>query len=163
MASKAENARIARFKKYRLSIFLNFRLSMSKEIQTKSPEIAEKGVKSKGVNSVLWVLSIALIAAAAIGNAYFASHFSFVVRILLLVVLLVGGVASAAFTNQGQKAIGFMKDSRHELRKIVWPNRQETTQTTLIVGAMCLVVALALWGIDTIIVSVITFLTNLRF
>lgn len=138
------------------------RLSMAKEIQTKHAE-AEKGVKSKGVNGALWVASAVLFAVAAIGNAYFATHFAFIVRILLLIVLLVGAVALAALTNQGQKAIGFMKDSRQELRKIIWPTRAETTQTTLIVGAMCLLVALALWGIDSIIVAVINFLTNLRF
>ncbi|QLB20826.1 preprotein translocase subunit SecE [Vespertiliibacter pulmonis] len=140
---------------------------MSKEIQTKHPDVADKAKgqegKSKGVNRILWVLSIALIIVAAVGNTYFASHFSFIVRILLLVVLLVGGVGIAAITNQGQKAIGFVKSSRQELRKIVWPTRPETTQTTLIVAAICVVVALALWGIDSIIVSVITFLTNLRF
>lgn len=136
---------------------------MSKEIQPKHPETAEKGVKSKGANIALWVLAIAFLSVAAVGNAYFANHFTFVVRVLLLVVLLVGAVVFAAFTNQGQKAITFIKESRHELRKIVWPTRQESTQTTLIVGAVCVVVALALWGIDSIIVSVVTFLTNLRF
>lgn len=136
---------------------------MSKEIHTKNPEAAEKRVKSKGVNTALWVVSIAMLAVAAVGNAYFASHFAFVVRVLLLVVLLVGAVVLAALTNQGQRAIRFIKDSRQELRKIVWPTRQESTQTTLIVIAVCVVVALALWGIDSIIVSLITFLTSLRF
>lgn len=141
-----------------------FGLSMSKENQNKNPEqIETKGLKSKGVNSALWAISIALLAIAAVGNAYFASHFSLIIRVLLLVVLLVGAVGLAAITNQGQKAIGFIKESRHELRKIVWPTRQESTQTTLIVAAVCVVVALALWGIDSIIISIITFLTNLRF
>lgn len=135
---------------------------MSKEIQNKSSE-TEKGVKSKGVNGALWAVAVVLFAVAAIGNAYFATHFSLIVRVLLLVVLLVGAIVFAALTNQGQKAIGFMKDSRQELRKIIWPTRQETTQTTLIVGAMCIIVALALWGIDSIIVAIINFLTNLRF
>lgn len=137
---------------------------MAKEIQTTSPEKVEnKGVKSKGVNSVLWALSIALLAVAAVGNTYFATHFSLIVRVLLLVVLCLGALGLAAITNQGQKAIGFIKDSRQELRKIIWPTRQESTQTTLIVVAMCVVVALALWGIDSIIVLIIDFLTNLRF
>lgn len=135
---------------------------MAKEIQTKNTEV-EKGVKSKAVNGALWAVAFVLFAVAAVGNAYFATHFSLLVRVLLLVALMVGAVVLAALTNQGQKAIGFMKDSRQELRKIVWPTRGETTQTTLIVGAMCLVVALALWGIDSIIVAVINFLTNLRF
>lgn len=137
---------------------------MATENKKKSPEVLEdKGVKSKGANSALWIIAVLLIAIAAVGNAYFASHFAIVVRVLLMVVLIVGAVVCAALTNQGQTAIGFMKESRLELRKIVWPTRPEATQTTLIVVALCLVVALALWGIDSIIVSLITFLTNLRF
>ncbi|UKH17191.1 preprotein translocase subunit SecE [Actinobacillus pleuropneumoniae] len=138
---------------------------MATEIKKKTPEqvVEEKGVKSKGVNSVLWCLAILLLAVAAIGNAYFASSFSLVVRVLLLVVLVVGAVVLATMTNQGQTAIGFIKESRTELRKIIWPTRPEATQTTLIVLAMCVVVSLVLWGIDSIIVTLVTFLTNLRF
>lgn len=137
---------------------------MTTEIKTKTLEQAEqKGVKSKGANTALWIVAIVLLVVAAVGNAYFSSHFSLIVRVLLLVVLLVGAVALAAITNQGQKAIHFIKESRTELRKIIWPTRPEATQTTLIVLAMCVVVALVLWGIDSIIVALITFLTNLRF
>ncbi|ACL33324.1 preprotein translocase subunit SecE [Glaesserella parasuis] len=136
---------------------------MAKEIQNITLDKVEKGVKSKGINNVLWVFSISLLTIAAIGNTYFAEYFSLIVRILLLVVLCVAALGIAAMTNQGQQSIGFIKDSRQELRKIIWPNRQETTQTTLMVVAMCVVVALALWGIDSIIVLIIDFLTNLRF
>ena len=118
-------------------------------------------MKSKGVNATLWGIAIILLAVAAIGNAYFASHFAFVVRVLLLVVLVIGAVGFAAITNQGQKAINFAKESRTELRKIIWPTRPEATQTTLIVLAMCVVVSLVLWGVDSLIVTLITFLTNL--
>lgn len=135
---------------------------MTKEIQQKNAE-SEKSVKNKGVNGLLWTLSILLVAVAAVGNTYFANHFPLIVRVILLVVLLIFAVGLAALTNQGLRAIGFLKDARLELRKIIWPKRQETTQTTLIVGAVCLVVALALWGIDSIIVAVINFLTSLRF
>lgn len=135
---------------------------MATEIKKNAPEQAEKaGEKSKGLNTLLWVLSIVLLLVAAVGNTYFASHFSFVVRILSMVALVVIAVVLAALTNQGQKAIGFAKDSRTELRKIIWPTRPEATQTTLIVLAMCVVVSLALWGIDSIIVALITFLTSL--
>lgn len=135
---------------------------MTKEIQQKNAE-SEKSVKNKGVNGLLWTLSILLVAVAAVGNTYFANHLPLIVRVILLVVLLIFAVGLAALTNQGLTAIGFLKDARLELRKIIWPKRQETTQTTLIVGAVCLVVALALWGIDSIIVAVINFLTSLRF
>ncbi|QLB18238.1 preprotein translocase subunit SecE [Mannheimia granulomatis] len=137
---------------------------MATEIKTKIPEqVEQKGEKSKGVNTALWLVAVILLVVAAVGNAYFASHFSLVVRVLLLVVVLVGAVALAAITNQGQKAIHFIKESRSELRKIIWPTRPEATQTTLIVLAVCAVVSLVLWGIDSIIVALITFLTSLRF
>ncbi|HDL5345712.1 TPA: preprotein translocase subunit SecE, partial [Mannheimia haemolytica] len=132
--------------------------------KTKTPEqVEQKGGKSKGANTALWLVAIVFLAVAAVGNAYFSSHFSLIVRVLLLVVLLVGAVALAAITNQGQKAIHFIKESRTELRKIIWPTRPEATQTTLIVLAMCVVVSLVLWGIDSIIVALITFVTSLRF
>lgn len=137
---------------------------MATEIKTKSLEQVEhKGEKSKGANTALWLVAVVLLAVAAVGNVYFSSHFSLVVRVLLLVVLLVGAVALAAITNQGQKAIQFAKESRTELRKIIWPTRPEATQTTLIVLGLCVVVSLVLWGIDSIIVALITFLTSLRF
>lgn len=139
---------------------------MTTEIKKKGPahhEEHHQGEKGKALNSILWLLAIVCVAVAAVGNAYFSMHFSLIVRVLLLVVLCVAAVGLAALTNQGKKAIHFMKESRLELRKIVWPSRQEATQTTLIVVAFTVVVSLALWGIDSIIVSIITFLTSLRF
>lgn len=135
---------------------------MATEKKNKAAEQLENsGVKSKGLNTTLWIVAIVLVAIAAVGNTYFASHFALVVRVLLLVVLIVGAVGVAAITNQGQKAIAFAKESRSELRKIIWPTRPEATQTTLIVIAMSVVVSLVLWGFDTIIVTLINFITNL--
>ncbi|VEI48018.1 preprotein translocase subunit SecE [Actinobacillus equuli] len=92
---------------------------MATEIKKKTPEqIEEKGVKSKGVNGALWVVAIALLAVAAIGNAYFASHFSLVVRVLLLVVLVVGAIVLAAMTNQGQKRLALLKNLVQSLEKL---------------------------------------------
>ncbi|MDH2924728.1 preprotein translocase subunit SecE [Nicoletella semolina] len=126
-------------------------------------QLEHSGQRSKGVNTMLWLMAIIFVVVAAVGNVYFVTQLSLVVRVLALVGLLVGAVVFIAFTNQGQKAIGFMKEARQELRKIIWPTRQESTQTTLIVLGVCAIVALALWGIDALIINVITFLTNLRF
>lgn len=135
---------------------------MATEIKKKAPEqVQDKGEKSKGTNTLLWIIAVALIIVAAVGNTYFAAQFSLVVRVLALVALGAGAVAAAALTNQGQKTIHFIKESRTELRKIIWPTRPEATQTTLIVIAMCVVVSLVLWGIDSIIVRLVAFLTNL--
>ena len=135
---------------------------MATEIKKKAPEqVQDKGEKSKGTNTLLWIIAVALIIVAAVGNTYFAAQLSLVVRVLALVALGAGAVAAAAFTNQGQKTLHFIKESRTELRKIIWPTRPEATQTTLIVIAMCVVVSLVLWGIDSIIVRLVAFLTNL--
>ena len=135
---------------------------MATEIKKKAPEqVQDKGEKSKGTNTLLWIIAVALIIVAAVGNTYFAAQLSLVVRELALVALGAGAVAAAALTNQGQKTIHFIKESRTELRKIIWPTRPEATQTTLIVIAMCVVVSLVLWGIDSIIVRLVAFLTNL--
>lgn len=135
---------------------------MATEIKKKAPEqVQDKGEKSKGTNTLLWIIAVALIIVAAVGNTYFAAQLSLVIRVLALVALGAGAVAAAALTNQGQKTLHFIKESRTELRKIIWPTRPEATQTTLIVIAMCVVVSLVLWGIDSIIVRLVAFLTNL--
>lgn len=135
---------------------------MATEIKKKAPEqVQDKGEKGKGTNTLLWIIAVALIIVAAVGNTYFAAQLSLVVRVLALVALGAGAVVAAALTNQGQKTLHFIKESRTELRKIIWPTRPEATQTTLIVIAMCVVVSLVLWGIDSIIVRLVAFLTNL--
>lgn len=145
-----------------LNKFLGF--IMANKNKKKSVAQAEEiKLKSKGVNGLLWVVAIALLAAAAIGSAYFSTHFTLLVRVLIVVGLCLGGLIFAALTNQGRKAIGFLKESRLELRKIIWPTRQETTQTTFIVIAIAVLVSLVIWALDSVIVELVTFLTELRF
>ncbi len=66
------------------------------------------------------------------------------------IVVLVGLAAFiAAKTNKGSAFIEFAKEARTEVRKVVWPTRQETMQTTIIVMVATLIVALLLWGLDS--------------
>lgn len=59
------------------------------------------------------------------------------------------------------RSIGrFLKDVRNELRKVAWPTRLETTQTTLIVMLMVLVSSLFLWGVDSIMLRIVRWLTG---
>ena len=52
-------------------------------------------------------------------------------------------------TEKGAWAWNLAKEARVEIRKVVWPTTQETTQTTLIVVGVVIVVALILWGLDS--------------
>ena len=136
---------------------------MALEIEKKKNESETVVEKSKGLNIFLWLLAVAIIAASAFGNIYFQDQYSTPIRVVAVIVLLLISLGVAAATNQGRKALGFFQDARTELRRIVWPSRPEATQTTFIVVGVTVFVSLILWGLDSIIVSIITFLTDWRF
>lgn len=109
-----------------------------------------KAETSNGLNSVKWVLVVALVAAGIWGNMYFADQ-SLLYRILGLVVVAVVAALIAVQTSQGAAFWQLARESRTEIRKVVWPTRQETTQTTLIVVAFVLLTSLILWGLDSLL------------
>jgi preprotein translocase subunit SecE len=71
-------------------------------------------------------------AAAVIGNSYLV-EVAFLYRVLGVLVLFILGLGLISITNFGINAIKLMKESRTEIRKVVWPTRMETTQTFMIV------------------------------
>ncbi|MFV3387700.1 MULTISPECIES: preprotein translocase subunit SecE [Pseudomonas] len=106
--------------------------------------------KDSRFDLVKWLVVAALVAVGVVGNQYFSAE-PVLYRVLGLVVL--GAVAAfVAFqTARGQAFAVLLKEARVEIRKVVWPTRQETTQTTLIVVAVVLVMALLLWGLDSLL------------
>ena len=90
-----------------------------------------------------WLMAAILLAGGVTGFYYFGD------QSLPLRVIAAGAAAAVAFqTEKGRLAWEFMRESRTELRKIVWPTRNETLQTTLIVIAMVALVAVILWMLD---------------
>ncbi len=71
-------------------------------------------------------------------------------------------LAAAVFGSsaRGHAVWQFMLDSRQELRKVVWPTRQETTQTTLVVFVFVVVVGFFFWGLDLFLSWATRFLTG---
>lgn len=80
---------------------------------------------------------------------------SVLLRFGVLLVSLVIAVAVAATSAQGAALIEFSKGSRTELRKMVWPTRQETIQTTTIVLVMVVIIAIFLWLVDMAVFEII--------
>src|SRR3990167_127600 len=133
----------------------------------------EYGVKSKanvmalksdnqvavGLDWLKWSVAIILLLAGLIGNHYY-SEVSMPIRTLAWLAVLAIAAFVASKTQKGQWVVGFFRDSRVELRKVVWPSRDETMQTTLIVAVMVVVLALILWGMDAVLVSLIGWLTG---
>lgn len=64
--------------------------------------------------------------------------------------------------HKGKATLAFAREARVEMRKVIWPTRQETLQTTLIVAAVTAVMSLILWGLDGILVRLVSFITSLR-
>ena len=54
-------------------------------------------------------------------------------------------------TERGRAIWSLLKEARTEVRRVVWPTNQETTQTTLVVIAIVFVFALILWGLDSLL------------
>lgn len=108
-----------------------------------------------------WFIVIALIITGIIVNYYYNSQ-PWPLRLLGWLVLLGIVIAIATQTQLGKQTLSFMRESRMELRKVYWPTRQETIQTTLFVVAMVVVLALILWGVDSILMLVIGWLTGQR-
>jgi preprotein translocase subunit SecE len=100
------------------------------------------------VNIILWLVVVALVFATVYGNNYFSAE-SLLYRILGILALSVLTAIIAFQTTQGKAFWQLLKGSRAEIRKVVWPSRQETIQTTLIVSVVIIIAGLLLWGLDT--------------
>ncbi len=97
-----------------------------------------------------WGLVTLLVVAGVAGNMYYADQ-SLLYRVLALVAVAAVAIAVALQTAKGAAFWRLSKEARTEIRKVVWPTRQESTQTTLIVVGFVLLMALILWGLDATI------------
>ncbi|OCG06543.1 preprotein translocase subunit SecE [Gilliamella sp. wkB178] len=113
-----------------------------------------------------WGLVLILIAFIVWGNFYFAGPNDIyqpntIVRIIAVVVISLLTLLIAFTTNKGKVFFVFLQESRKELRKVVWPTRKETVQTTLLIAAITVIVGLALWGMDSLFRSIVFYLTSI--
>ena len=106
--------------------------------------------KSSSLDTVKWVVVAILVAVGVYANSYFADE-SLLYRVLGLLVLAAIGGFIALQTAQGAAFWELTRESRTEIRKVVWPTRQETVQTTFIVLGFVLLTALLLWGLDSLL------------
>ncbi len=92
-------------------------------------------------------LALLIVIAALVGFYFFADQ-SLLYRVLGLLAAAGLSVAIALQTEKGKHTWGYFQDAQIEVRKVVWPTRQETVQTTLIVIVMVILVAIILWLLD---------------
>jgi len=100
-------------------------------------------------SKLLWLIGLCLISLAVWGNSYF-SDIGLLYRVLGVVGILLVSLFVLRFTIFGNQTYNLLIQSSTEIRKVVWPNRTETTQTTLIVTVAVLIASLILWGLDSL-------------
>ena len=98
-----------------------------------------------------------LVLFVGIGAFYWYDDFALVARIAMVVVGLAAGAGLVWFSWYGREFWQFALASRIELRKVVWPSRDETIKTTYVVFIFAIAMGLFFWGLDW----VLTWLTRL--
>lgn len=111
---------------------------------------AKVEAKESRFDLLKWLLVAVLVVVAVVANQYYSTQPIFYRVLGILVLAAVAGFVSLQ-TVKGRAFFTLAKEARAEIRKVVWPSRQETTQTTLIVVAVVLVMALVLWGLDSLL------------
>lgn len=91
---------------------------------------------------VKYVLAAALVAAGIF--AFYWFQWPGPIRGLIAVLGVIAGLAVASFTAKGRDAREFISESMFELRKVVWPTRQESMRVTVVVLIVVVVVSLIL-------------------
>jgi preprotein translocase subunit SecE len=89
-----------------------------------------------------------LVIAAGVVAYYWFNELATWQRLLILLGGIVAGAVIGFFTRAGQGLRNFLVESNFELRKVVWPTRQETLQTTLVIIVVVIVLSILLGLID---------------
>jgi preprotein translocase subunit SecE len=115
--------------------------------------------ESSRFDSLKLGIAVVLLAGAIIAFYRFDSQL-LVLRVLGLLAVAGISVFIGAQSRSGKNIIGFIKGAQTEVRKVVWPTRAETVQTTLAVVLMVFLVGIFLWLLDMILLWAIQLLTG---
>lgn len=109
----------------------------------------------------LLLAAAAMLLVGAMGSFYyFASEVNALLRTLGLFAAVGIALALAYRTELGRTTWSYLIGARAELRKVVWPSRQETVQATLMIAVVVLITALLLWGLDSLLLWGVKLLTG---
>ena len=97
-----------------------------------------------------WGLVGIIVALAVYANWYYQEQ-SLFLRVLGLLIAGAAAFLIAIKTEKGNAAWNLIKEARSEIRRVVWPTNNETTQTTLVVIVMVFIFSLILWGLDSLL------------
>ena len=102
-----------------------------------------------GVLDTIKLLVAAVVLLGGLYGYYYYNTVSLPLRVLMVLGGTAAGIGIAMTSTQGRRLWHFIQGSRVEIRKVVWPTRQETTQTAIAVFIFTLVMALFFWALDS--------------
>ena len=103
---------------------------------------------NSGMDKVKLALAAILVLVGFYGFYEYAAQ-PLLYRVLGILLFVVVAAGIALTTTKGRALMAFMQSARTEVRKMVWPTRAETLQTTLVILVVVILVGLFLWLLDT--------------
>jgi preprotein translocase subunit SecE len=115
-------------------------------------------------SGVLDIIKLLIAVAALVGGLYayyyYEAEIAQAVRVLMVLGGTIAGIGIAMTSVQGQRLWHFIQGSRVEIRKVIWPTKQETTQTAVAVFVFTLVMMLFFWVLDLGLLRLVGYLVG---
>ena len=106
--------------------------------------------KAGSLDWLKWLIVAALLSGGVFANWYYQDEM-LLIRVVGLLATAAAAILLALQTARGKTIWVLLKESRTEVRRVVWPSNQETTQTTMVVLLLVVIFALILWGLDSLL------------
>ena len=106
--------------------------------------------KTSPRDNLFWAAGLLVLVAGLYGFIHFAGEVILLFRVLGLLAALGVALAIVGQTERGRGMFGFLRETDVERRKVVWPTRDETLQTTLMVLVITIIVAIMLFLMDSL-------------
>ena len=111
--------------------------------------MANTNIETVGTGTDRIKIAVAILAVVAgLAGFYILSQQPLVLRIAVVLAGVVIGAGIAATSEPGRRFFAFGRESVAETKKVVWPSRKETIQTTAVVFGFVLIMAIFLWATD---------------
>jgi preprotein translocase subunit SecE len=101
-------------------------------------------------DNLLWAAGLLVLAAGVYGFIHFSGEVMLLFRVLGVLAAVGIALTIVSRTARGREMFGFVRETDIERRKVVWPTRDETLQTTMIVLVITIIVAILLFLMDTL-------------
>ncbi len=116
-------------------------------MNTKAEIQLSKTHSTNNLDSLKWIVSTALLCVGFFAY-YHYGQYPVIYRVLALLPVVAIALFVAVLTQKGAAFWSLMRDAFIEVRRVVWPTPQETTQTTLVVLLVVAAMGLLLWLLD---------------